>query len=197
MDVHPLYGGNRIPGSRGDSTGTETEKEKIRGKERKKERLTFGNRHPDQEAIRRLRNYVPPPSAYEQVPLTRRAAVLILLYADRNGNLRVVITMRAKTLSSCRSSVLTTAQHADPGLDAGEAALPGGTFGKPKQKQIPKSKLRGKEREKKEKKKKQQKSKAANPVYRDPKGESNSHFLNKSGNRSLTTDPSKQAEQTR
>ncbi|KAJ6112115.1 hypothetical protein N7523_008176 [Penicillium sp. IBT 18751x] len=63
-----------------------------------------------QEAIRRLRNYVPPPTAYDQVPLTRRAAVLLLLYADPKGNLRIVITMRAKTLSSY----------------AGEAALPGG-----------------------------------------------------------------------
>lgn len=28
--------------------------------------------------------------------------MLLLLYADRNGDLRVVITIRAKTLSSCR-----------------------------------------------------------------------------------------------
>ncbi|KAJ5219998.1 hypothetical protein N7468_009202 [Penicillium chermesinum] len=63
-----------------------------------------------QEAIARLRNYVPPPTAYYDVPLSRRAAVLILLYADPNGDLRVVITIRAKTLSSY----------------AGDAALPGG-----------------------------------------------------------------------
>lgn len=62
------------------------------------------------EAINRLRSYVPPPTAYGEVPLSRRAAVLILLYADPNGELRVVITIRAKTLSSY----------------AGEAALPGG-----------------------------------------------------------------------
>ncbi|KAJ5549304.1 hypothetical protein N7513_006538 [Penicillium frequentans] len=62
------------------------------------------------EAIHRLRNYVPPPTAYEDVPVTRRAAVLLLLYADANGDLRVVITIRAKTLSSY----------------AGDAALPGG-----------------------------------------------------------------------
>ncbi|KAJ5396598.1 hypothetical protein N7509_004711 [Penicillium cosmopolitanum] len=62
------------------------------------------------EAINRLRTYVPPPTAYGDVPLSRRAAVLILLYADPNGELRVVITIRAKTLSSY----------------AGEAALPGG-----------------------------------------------------------------------
>ncbi|KAJ5886868.1 uncharacterized protein N7473_009542 [Penicillium subrubescens] len=63
-----------------------------------------------QEAIDRLRRYTPPPTAYGQVPLSRRAAVLILLYADLQGDLRVVITIRAKTLSSY----------------AGEAALPGG-----------------------------------------------------------------------
>ncbi|KAJ5692595.1 hypothetical protein N7462_002018 [Penicillium macrosclerotiorum] len=63
-----------------------------------------------QEAIERLRNYTPPPTAYGNVPLNRRAAVLILLYADPQGDLRVVITIRAKTLSSY----------------AGEAALPGG-----------------------------------------------------------------------
>ena len=56
---------------------------------------------PSQEAIQRLRDYVPPPTAYEDVPLTRRAAVLLLLYADAQGELRVVITIRAKTLSSC------------------------------------------------------------------------------------------------
>ncbi|OQE29808.1 hypothetical protein PENSTE_c002G05906 [Penicillium steckii] len=62
----------------------------------------------ENEAINRLRSYVPPPTAYNEVPLSRRAAVLILLYADPNGELRVVITIRAKT------------------LNAGEAALPGG-----------------------------------------------------------------------
>jgi hypothetical protein len=35
-------------------------------------------------------------------PLTRRAAVLILLFADRKGDLRVVLTMRASTLKSCK-----------------------------------------------------------------------------------------------
>ena len=38
--------------------------------------------------------------------------MLILLYADRHGDLRVVLTMRARTLSSY----------------AGQAALPGGEF---------------------------------------------------------------------
>ncbi|KAF2674043.1 hypothetical protein BT63DRAFT_361155, partial [Microthyrium microscopicum] len=61
-------------------------------------------------AISRLRSYTPPSTNYFSLPLTRRAAVLILLYADRQGDLRVVLTMRAKTLSSY----------------AGQAALPGG-----------------------------------------------------------------------
>lgn len=56
-----------------------------------------------QKAIARLRAYKPPPSNYDSVPLTRRAAVLILLYADLNGDLKTVLTIRAKTLSSCRS----------------------------------------------------------------------------------------------
>ncbi|OQE16822.1 hypothetical protein PENFLA_c026G03494 [Penicillium flavigenum] len=63
-----------------------------------------------QEAIARLRNYVPPPTVYDSLPLSRRAAVLILLFADAKGDLRVVVTIRAKTLSSY----------------AGDAALPGG-----------------------------------------------------------------------
>ncbi|KAJ5769369.1 hypothetical protein N7520_003928 [Penicillium odoratum] len=62
---------------------------------------------PLKEAVRRLRNYVPPPTAYEDVPLSRRAAVLLLLYADAKGDLRVVITIRAKTLSSCRADALS------------------------------------------------------------------------------------------
>ena len=44
------------------------------------------------------------------MPLSRRAAVLLLLWADKAGELRVVLTMRASTLSSY----------------SGHAALPGG-----------------------------------------------------------------------
>ncbi|OCK80698.1 NUDIX domain-containing protein [Lepidopterella palustris CBS 459.81] len=62
------------------------------------------------QAIARLRAYVPPPTQYYNLPVTRRAAVLILLFADRAGDLRVVLTMRAGTLRSY----------------AGQAALPGG-----------------------------------------------------------------------
>ena len=44
------------------------------------------------------------------MPLSRKAAVLILLYANETGELNVVVTMRASTLSSY----------------SGQAALPGG-----------------------------------------------------------------------
>ncbi|KAL4882789.1 NUDIX hydrolase domain-like protein [Aspergillus karnatakaensis] len=63
-----------------------------------------------QKAIGRLRAYKPPPTSYDLVPLSRRAAVLVLLYANAKGDLRVVLTIRASTLSSY----------------AGQAALPGG-----------------------------------------------------------------------
>ena len=50
-------------------------------------------------AIARLRAYKPPNFAvWDRLPLSRRAAVLILLFADRRGDLRVVITMRATSL---------------------------------------------------------------------------------------------------
>lgn len=54
-------------------------------------------------AIARLRAYTAPPTAWGALPLTRRAAVLILLFADRRGELRVVLTMRANTLNNCTS----------------------------------------------------------------------------------------------
>ncbi|KAJ0313712.1 hypothetical protein COL5a_003365 [Colletotrichum fioriniae] len=62
-------------------------------------------------AIARLRRYVPPAfPLWDRLPVSRRAAVLILLYADRRGDLRVVITMRAASLRSF----------------SGHAAFPGG-----------------------------------------------------------------------
>ncbi|KAK7459341.1 hypothetical protein CaCOL14_002710 [Colletotrichum acutatum] len=62
-------------------------------------------------AIGRLRRYVPPAfPLWDRLPVSRRAAVLILLYADRRGDLRVVITMRAASLRSF----------------SGHAAFPGG-----------------------------------------------------------------------
>lgn len=62
------------------------------------------------EALNRLRSYQAPPTVWPDMPLSRKAAVLILLFTDKGGNLRVVITMRASSLSSY----------------SGQAALPGG-----------------------------------------------------------------------
>ncbi|KAI3401749.1 hypothetical protein diail_9413 [Diaporthe ilicicola] len=62
-------------------------------------------------AIARLRAYKPPPfPLWDKLPVSRRAAVLILLYADRQGDLRVVLTMRAASLRNF----------------SGHAAFPGG-----------------------------------------------------------------------
>lgn len=62
-------------------------------------------------ALARFRAYKPPPfPLWDRLPARRRAAVLILLYADRRGDLRVVITMRAASLRSF----------------SGHAAFPGG-----------------------------------------------------------------------
>ncbi|KAI1845710.1 hypothetical protein JX265_008693 [Neoarthrinium moseri] len=62
-------------------------------------------------AIARLRAYRPPPfPTWDRLPVSRRAAVLVLLFADRRGDLRVVITMRAASLRSF----------------SGHAAFPGG-----------------------------------------------------------------------
>ncbi|KOS19600.1 Peroxisomal coenzyme A diphosphatase 1 [Escovopsis weberi] len=62
-------------------------------------------------AINRFRSYKPPPFAlWDALPVRKRAAVLVLLFADRWGDLRVVVTMRAATLRNF----------------SGHAALPGG-----------------------------------------------------------------------
>ncbi|KAI0537419.1 NUDIX hydrolase domain-like protein [Xylaria digitata] len=62
-------------------------------------------------AIARLRAYKPPPfPAWDSLPVSRRAAVLILLFGDRRGDLRVVVTMRAASLRNF----------------SGHAAFPGG-----------------------------------------------------------------------
>lgn len=64
-----------------------------------------------QAAIARLKAFAPPPfPLWDRLPVSRRAAVLILLYADRRGDLRVVLTMRAANLRSF----------------SGHAAFPGG-----------------------------------------------------------------------
>ncbi|KAF7560884.1 hypothetical protein G7046_g3271 [Stylonectria norvegica] len=62
-------------------------------------------------AIARFRTYKPPAfPLWDRLPARKRAAVLILLYADKRGDLRVVITMRATSLRSF----------------SGHAAFPGG-----------------------------------------------------------------------
>ncbi|KAF4594554.1 NUDIX domain-containing protein [Ophiocordyceps camponoti-floridani] len=62
-------------------------------------------------AINRLRAYRPPAfPLWDSLPPRRRAAVLLLLYGDGHGHLRVVVTMRAASLRSF----------------SGHAALPGG-----------------------------------------------------------------------
>ncbi|KAH0544453.1 hypothetical protein FGG08_001350 [Glutinoglossum americanum] len=52
------------------------------------------------QALSRLRAYASPGSIalYSSLPVSRRAAVLILLFADQAGDLRVVLTLRADTL---------------------------------------------------------------------------------------------------
>ncbi|CAK1364044.1 Peroxisomal coenzyme A diphosphatase 1, peroxisomal [Cercospora beticola] len=62
------------------------------------------------KALANLRAFIPPPTNYYRCPLKRRAAVLILLFADKRGDLRVVLTIRSSGLKNY----------------AGQAALPGG-----------------------------------------------------------------------
>jgi 8-oxo-dGTP pyrophosphatase MutT (NUDIX family) len=66
--------------------------------------------NPHKAALVRLRAFKPPPTSYTKLPLSRRAAVLILLFADRRGDLRVILTIRSAKLRNY----------------AGQAALPGG-----------------------------------------------------------------------
>jgi hypothetical protein len=55
-----------------------------------------------QTALANLRAFTAPPTNYYRCPLKRRAAVLILLFADRRGDLRVVLTIRSAGLKNCR-----------------------------------------------------------------------------------------------
>ncbi|KAF2482466.1 hypothetical protein BDY17DRAFT_324746 [Neohortaea acidophila] len=66
--------------------------------------------HDPKKALANLRSFASGPTNYYKCPLPRRAAVLILLIADRRGDLRVVLTIRSATLKNY----------------AGQAALPGG-----------------------------------------------------------------------
>ncbi|KIW32954.1 uncharacterized protein PV07_04464 [Cladophialophora immunda] len=74
------------------------------------------------QAIDRLRSYKSPETIWPTMPLTRKAAVLILLFADPNGELRVVITMRASTLSSYSGQAALPGGKADEGETAFECA---------------------------------------------------------------------------
>jgi 8-oxo-dGTP pyrophosphatase MutT (NUDIX family) len=75
-----------------------------------------------QKAIERLRSFQSPKTAWGSVPLSRRAAVLIMLFADSKGDLRVVITMRASTLSSYSGQAALPGGKAEEGETAFEAA---------------------------------------------------------------------------
>ncbi|TVY34559.1 Peroxisomal coenzyme A diphosphatase 1, peroxisomal [Lachnellula occidentalis] len=79
-------------------------------------------------AIARLRAYKPPPfPVWDRLPLSRRAAVLVLLFADRRGDLRVVLTMRAATLRNYSGTLpLQLANTRTDSTRTGQAAFPGG-----------------------------------------------------------------------
>ncbi|KAF3909088.1 hypothetical protein ABW21_db0204193 [Orbilia brochopaga] len=70
-----------------------------------------------QDAINRLRDYKPPLNQWEDFDVSRRAAVLILLFPDAKGELRVVLTERSSSLRTF----------------AGQVALPGGKADSPKE----------------------------------------------------------------
>lgn len=56
------------------------------------------------------------------MPVSRRAAVLILLFADRKGDLRVVLTMRSSSLKSYSGQAALPGGRAEEGETAFEAA---------------------------------------------------------------------------
>nr|KAK5442410.1 8-oxo-dGTP diphosphatase [Exophiala xenobiotica] len=73
-------------------------------------------------ALERLKNYTPPETVWPSMPLSRKAAVLLLLFADPTGELRVVITMRASTLNSYSGHAALPGGKAEEGETAFEAA---------------------------------------------------------------------------
>ncbi|KAK7744948.1 8-oxo-dGTP diphosphatase [Cytospora paraplurivora] len=76
-------------------------------------------------AIARLRAYKPPPfPLWDRLPVSRRAAVLILLYADRKGDLRVVLTMRAASLRSFSDQIARREAWEEIGLPVDDAKIP-------------------------------------------------------------------------
>ncbi|EPS38531.1 hypothetical protein H072_7676 [Dactylellina haptotyla CBS 200.50] len=68
-----------------------------------------------QDVINRLKDYKPPQDQWEEFDPSRRAAVLILLFPDAKGELRVVLTERSSSLRTF----------------AGQVALPGGKADSP------------------------------------------------------------------
>ncbi|KAK8027403.1 NUDIX hydrolase domain-like protein [Apiospora marii] len=76
-------------------------------------------------AIARLRAYRPPPfPTWDRLPVSRRAAVLILLFADRRGDLRVVITMRAASLRNFSDQIARREAWEEIGLPLDDAKIP-------------------------------------------------------------------------
>ncbi|KAL1861699.1 8-oxo-dGTP diphosphatase [Diaporthe australafricana] len=76
-------------------------------------------------AIARLRAYKPPPfPLWDKLPVSRRAAVLILLYADRQGDLRVVLTMRAASLRSFSDQIARREAWEEIGLPLDDSRIP-------------------------------------------------------------------------
>ncbi|KAK9458004.1 NUDIX hydrolase domain-like protein [Dipodascopsis uninucleata] len=67
------------------------------------------------ECLQRIRQYTVPPTSWNVLPVSRRAAVLVLLFPDNRGDLQVVLTMRGASLSSFSS------QAAFPGGKADDA----------------------------------------------------------------------------
>ena len=62
-------------------------------------------------ALSNLRAFVPPKTNYYQCPLKRRAAVLILLFADKVGDLRVILTIRSAGLKNCKSNPVVLSEN--------------------------------------------------------------------------------------
>ncbi|KAK9479277.1 NUDIX hydrolase domain-like protein [Lipomyces japonicus] len=65
------------------------------------------------QCLQRLRQYKPGPSVWNSLPLSRRAAVLVLLFPDAGGGLRIVLTMRGALLSSFSGHVAFPGGKAD------------------------------------------------------------------------------------
>lgn len=64
-----------------------------------------------QKAIANLRAFTSQPTNWYRCPLTRRAAVLILLFADKRGDLRVVLTIRSAGLKNCELTLPKEGTH--------------------------------------------------------------------------------------